>query len=281
MLNTDYEPSRFGWIGLSDDISGVGQNGGLVLRFTVGATALKLGDAVFVSAANTVDKATATTNHAKVIGIVVGGSDLDKGNLIVHQRTADIGTQAAAAAGKVLVAVFGIAYAVSDAAITAGDALVLGTSTAGRVKTATATTASAANPTQAATTQANPTQATTTQANPTQAASTAANPTQAATTQAADSVNAGATPVTSTAANGAIITGGAITNGAITAGAITNGAITAGAITNGAITAGAITNGAITAGAVTLAGDGYTKIFAKALETASGAGEKIRVLIHL
>lgn len=185
-----------------DSGSGAPAAGGDVISMIAAATLL-VGDVAYISAANTVNKSLTSSDHDKVIGIVVGGQSIDNSPLpsTVMDESGDVGTTAATVNQVVLILVRGFAYVKVAAAIAAGVSIVADTTTSGRVKAATAIAATAANPTQAATTAANP-------------------------TQAASSINAGAVAVTSSAANGAIIT-----NGAITAGAITNGAITAGAIT--------------------------------------------------
>jgi hypothetical protein len=111
--------------------------GGEVEHYSAGA-ALNVGDVVYLSAANTANKsATAGTTLGKLLGVVVGGTKTD---LRAVSRKLDVGVQAAATGEVVLVQVSGKVWAVSDAAITAGDILAAGTSTAGRVKTGTITT---------------------------------------------------------------------------------------------------------------------------------------------
>lgn len=182
--------------------------GGDCIQFTANGT-LKLGDVVYLSSSTTVAISVTGSNHDKVIGVVVGGQAL--GSSAVNDDAALVGTTAATNGQTVIVLVRGVAYVVLAGTIAAGVSIVADTTTAGRVKAATALTGSGANPTQA---------------NPTQAAST---------------IDAGATAVTSSAANGAIIT-----NGAITAGAITQGAVSLAGEGTGRIIGRLLQNGAVT-----------------------------------
>lgn len=92
------------------------------------AAALNVGDAVYVSAANRVDKV-ATANVAKRAGVVVGGFKTGFRTL----PEVKVGTVAADAAGQlVLVCFAGRARAVADGVVAAGDRVVAA-GTAGRL----------------------------------------------------------------------------------------------------------------------------------------------------
>lgn len=134
---TTYE--RFGQVDVATDSGGkYGYDvGGTVEEYSAGA-ALNIGDVVYLSAANTVNKSlTAATTLGKLVGVVVGGAKTD---MRCISRKLDVGQQAAASGERVLVQVSGKCWAVSDAAVSAGDILAAGTTTAGRVKTGTITT---------------------------------------------------------------------------------------------------------------------------------------------
>lgn len=111
--------------------------GGLIDEFSAGAS-LNIGDVVYISLANTVNKnATAGTTLGKLAGVVVGGAKTD---MRVNMRKEDVGILAAAVGERVLVQYLGKTWVVSDAAFNAGDVLAAGTTTAGRAKQGTITT---------------------------------------------------------------------------------------------------------------------------------------------
>jgi hypothetical protein len=114
----------------SSDSDGIADIGGATVEFTAGA-ALNLGDAVFLSAANTVNKDTAS--GAKFVGIVVGGAQL-KGYINTEQNKYGV-IQAAATNERVIVQRSGIAYVLTEAAYAAGTHLIPSTTTAGRMLT--------------------------------------------------------------------------------------------------------------------------------------------------
>ena len=124
------KPTTFPW--LSNNISRQdklpGAVGGIVELFTA-AAALNTGDAVFFSAANTVNKSGTQANYAGFVGIVVGGA-LTKDNIIDRP-----GVPAAGAGQSVFVQIFGIANVVSGGAITVGTnfSVIPDTATPGRV----------------------------------------------------------------------------------------------------------------------------------------------------
>lgn len=143
MAGTSARPTRYEFIRCMAEDSG-DEVGGYVEEYKAGA-ALNVGDLVYVSAANTVNKsATAATVLGKLVGLVVGGA---KTGMHALNRKLDVGVQAAALDERVLVLKAGKYWAVSDAAITAGDLLTAGTATAGRVKLGTVTTDLAAGDT--------------------------------------------------------------------------------------------------------------------------------------
>lgn len=151
MDGNSHNPTNFSFLESGVDDFGVDANGkfgytvgGHTRLFSAGAT-LNVGDVVYLSAANTVNKsATAGTVLGKVQGVVVGGYRTDMRALT---RKLDIGTQAALVNEAVIVLWAGKYWVVSDAAITAGDLLTAGTATAGRAKTGTVTTDVAAGDT--------------------------------------------------------------------------------------------------------------------------------------
>jgi hypothetical protein len=118
-----------------NDGAGVTSVGGTVLRFTA-AAALNVGDAVFVSAANTVNKSATTADYQKFAGVVVGGTNTYMG---CCSSTTDVGVSAADANEEVLVQVNGRVYVVAAAAITVATLLTVAT-TAGRVDDAAGAT---------------------------------------------------------------------------------------------------------------------------------------------
>jgi hypothetical protein len=127
------EPTSFNFI-----IGGpVSLTGGLVVKLKAAAQLL-LGDSVYLSAALTVNKSNVAATNLARVGVVVGG----KGYYgETSQDILDIGDPAVAANDDVFVCYCGVAYAIADAAIVAGVKVTAGgTTTAGRVKTATVTT---------------------------------------------------------------------------------------------------------------------------------------------
>lgn len=121
------QASGFNWIVLSDDPRGLGL-GGPVIPLEA-AAALNVGDAVFISAANRVNKGVTVADHRRRCGVVVGGLRTD------FVCGLAVGTPAATAAGDiVLVAVApAVVECIAGAAIAAGDVLKYSTAVAGRV----------------------------------------------------------------------------------------------------------------------------------------------------
>lgn len=111
---------------------------GIVLPF-IGAVVLNLGDAVWLSADNTVNKSAVLADHSKSIGIVVGG-DLTGGEC--GGPKAQYGAKAVNSIGaggspNVLVQVYGVQYVVCDAAMAVGP-ICASVTVAGRVRAASA-----------------------------------------------------------------------------------------------------------------------------------------------
>jgi hypothetical protein len=110
--------------------------GGIIHKFKAGA-ALNIGDIVYLSAAHTVNKSADVADYDAVIGVVVGGKTT---NYEVLQDDIDVGVQAAAANEVVLVCTHGKAKVVADDAITLGDKLTSGGTTAGAAAVGAITT---------------------------------------------------------------------------------------------------------------------------------------------
>lgn len=135
---TSFPPNTIPWSAYSEDLAEiVGSVGGETVVMQ-GAAALNIGDGVFVSAADTVNKSTTVLDYAARAGIVVGGQIPAEGNMAVLQDPLDIGEIAAAAANDlVLVCVAGICRVVADGIIAVGDVVEPDAVTAGRVSTGT------------------------------------------------------------------------------------------------------------------------------------------------
>lgn len=124
-----YHPTNFRYIAHQENDNEVSSLGGDVHRFTAAGN-LNVGDVVFLSAANTVQKSAVAADHDQVAGVVVGGT---RTNLDVVTDLAAVATvQAAQVNEVVLVQVNGITRVVSGAAITIGQPLKPDTGTAGR-----------------------------------------------------------------------------------------------------------------------------------------------------
>lgn len=135
---TSFPPNTIPWSAYSEDLAEiVGSVGGETVVMQ-GAAALNIGDGVFVSAADTVNKSTTVLDYAARAGIVVGGQIPAEGNMAVLQDPLDIGEIAAAAANDlVLVCVAGVCRVVADGIIAVGDVVEPDAVTAGRVSTGT------------------------------------------------------------------------------------------------------------------------------------------------
>jgi|SRR6478736_2408542 len=127
-----FKPTHLPYVGLGvdgDDI-GVPTYGGQIARYTASGV-LKVGDIVYVSAANTVAKSNTQANYATFAGVVVGSlSDFD--GATVNDDSNLLGASLTSGA-TVLVQISGIAKVVADAAITVGTRISQGATTAGRV----------------------------------------------------------------------------------------------------------------------------------------------------
>lgn len=125
-------PTAFSWVNVrgSADENANGAVGGTVHRFSSGGTLL-VGDAVFVSGVNAVNKSATVGDYANFVGFVVAGESN-------AWRTEDaVGTTAATSGQGVLVQISGIARAIVGATgFTAGTtnvAVAPSGATAGRV----------------------------------------------------------------------------------------------------------------------------------------------------
>ena len=114
---------------------GYAEVGGIVRRFKAGATLL-IGDAVHLSAEDTVNKTIGTAAlRRQSVGIVVGGQSFQKagGADDVATASTQVGNTAATVNQWVLVLVHGIAWGVADAAVVINTPVSLGATTAGRL----------------------------------------------------------------------------------------------------------------------------------------------------
>lgn len=125
-------PTAFSFVNVRGSADELTNNavGGIVHRFSAGGTLL-VGDAVFLSAANTVNKSTTVGDYANFVGFVVGGDTN-------AYRTDDaVGTTAATVGQGVMVQISGVARAIVGATgFTAGTTNVSATAsaaTAGRI----------------------------------------------------------------------------------------------------------------------------------------------------
>lgn len=117
--------------GVTPQLSGDVGGNAIVMK---AAAALNVGDAVYISAANTVDKG-ATANLGKRAGVVVGGVKT-RWRTIPEMRVGDV---AAAAANDLVLVCFvsGVVTVTTDGVVAFGDPLSFA-GTAGRVITAAA-----------------------------------------------------------------------------------------------------------------------------------------------
>jgi len=140
----DRDPTGYSWILTNDsqgDDGGAFACGGVALVAKAAATLL-IGDAVFWSAAFTVNKSVTAGDRLKRAGIVVGGVPRGTADysLYVLQNSLDVGEQAALVNQSLLVCYSGICLAIADGVIGAGAQVTFSATTAGRV-TAAATAA--------------------------------------------------------------------------------------------------------------------------------------------
>jgi hypothetical protein len=133
-----YRPTRTPFIHASVDDDSRAKVGGTVVQFKAGE-ALLLGDCVYLSAADTVSKSTTTSDHAAVVGIVVGGANTN--DEVVDDSTLYGVSTAADADEDVLVLISGIAYVLPDATDAAGSLIIPDdATTAGQVEAGTTAT---------------------------------------------------------------------------------------------------------------------------------------------
>lgn len=123
-------PTNFSYINTNDDNAESPSTGGIIVPM-LAAAALKIGDAVYLSAADTVNKSGVVADYQKTVGIVVGGFCT---NMEILQDDNAIGVvEATKAAGQlVLVCIHGIAKSLSEAATAAGVRVTAGV-TPGRI----------------------------------------------------------------------------------------------------------------------------------------------------
>lgn len=118
-----------------------GEVGGTCVILKAASTTLLIGDCVYASADNTVDKNTTAANYRAFVGVVVGGQTY--GNT-VHDpslnQASHVGMTAALAGEWVTVQIDGIAYVIAGVGgLAAGNAVYPSTATAGRAVTTTHT----------------------------------------------------------------------------------------------------------------------------------------------
>lgn len=143
------KPSRAGWLQFLEVNNNGNQAGGIIQPFTA-AVALNVGDAVWISADMTVNKSVVAADHAKALGVVVGGSrssplyqaagqavNIDSIEPVYDPIAIAAGFVAAGAGETVLVCMLGLCYVICDAAIVAGLRLSPSLTIAGRVKAST------------------------------------------------------------------------------------------------------------------------------------------------
>jgi hypothetical protein len=131
MMTISYQPTGHPVVDDSITDIGNGDPGGRVKKFLVAGVALNIGDAVQLSAIDSVTKTVTTTNHKNRMGIVVGGTQTDMRALL---ESTDLGILAGNVGEQVLVLYSGIAWAKADTTtVVFGDKVKLGTTTAGRV----------------------------------------------------------------------------------------------------------------------------------------------------
>lgn len=239
--------------------------GGSVIRLKAGV-ALKLGDAVYCSADETVSKSATSSNHDEVMGVVVGGENT---NFQVIEDSAAYNVMTAADANEdVLIQISGICYVICAAAIAAGQRLVLDTGTAGRAKAAADVTVTSTG----LTITGAPAIGTLAVSGAPAIGTLVVSGAPAIGTLDA-TVDAGAVAVTSSAANGAIAT----VTGAPAIGTLAvSGAPAIGTLAvSGAPAVGTLA----VSGSGTVAGDGFARIFAKLLQASSNAGDIRKALL--
>ncbi len=130
-----FSPNTIAWSAYSDELAEIaGGVGGETIVMNA-AQAMNIGDGVFVSGVDIVDKSITVLDYVARAGIVVGGQIPAEGNMAILQHPSDIGEIAAAINKPVLVCVGGICRAVADGIIAVGDVVEPDAVTAGRVST--------------------------------------------------------------------------------------------------------------------------------------------------
>lgn len=135
-FSTVVKPTTFSALQTAQD-SAVGavasQKGGRVVTLTAGAS-LNIGDVVFYSAADTVNKSATSANYVGYVGVVVGGDSFDPEGRISYEPLVLASPVTAATTGqKVLVQIDGIAEVRTDGAVTLGTQVICTATNAGRV----------------------------------------------------------------------------------------------------------------------------------------------------
>lgn len=117
------------------DSTAGGQVGGEV-RTYLAADSLRIGDVVYISAANTVAKSATLANYNTLAGVVVGGA---RQNMNASIDTAGVSVLAATANQRVVVLRRGRTYVTNDAnaTLSAGALVIPSDATAGRVEVKT------------------------------------------------------------------------------------------------------------------------------------------------
>jgi hypothetical protein len=126
------KPTNLPYTKHSSDSDAAADIGGPTTEFIAGG-ALNLGDAVCVTAADTVNKSTVAGDIVNYVGIVVGGARL--ANYVNTEKNKYGVIQAAATGERVIVQTRGIAYVLTAAAYAVGTALVPSGAVAGRMIT--------------------------------------------------------------------------------------------------------------------------------------------------
>ena len=124
------KPTNFPWLRNSEEDLDTGALGGQVMTFKA-AAALLIGDQVFLSAANTVNKSTTQADYAECVGVVLGGAQID----MYEVAPFNVGAAAAAINELVLVAWAGRVTVPAEGVIAAGAIVGASAATAGAVVT--------------------------------------------------------------------------------------------------------------------------------------------------
>jgi len=124
------KPSNFPWLRSAEEDLDTGALGGQVMAFKA-AVNLNIGDQVFLSAANTVDKSTTQADYAEAVGIVVGGAAID----MYEVAPFEVGKPAAAALELILVAWAGRVTVPAEGVIAAAAIVGASAATSGAVVT--------------------------------------------------------------------------------------------------------------------------------------------------